>query len=42
MTIGLSDWDVVGDNVLGGQYIKEVVGEDTENIIYMHIDIPKT
>ena len=33
---------MVGDNVVGGEYIKVVAGEDTESILYMYIEIPKT
>lgn len=32
----------MGNNVIGGEYIKEIVGENTESLLYMHIEIPKT
>lgn len=33
---------MVRNNAVGGEYIKEAVGEETEGIIYMYIEIPKT
>lgn len=33
---------MVRNNVVGGECIKEAVGEETEGIVYMYVEIPKT
>lgn len=40
MIMRISDWGAMGNNIIG-EDIMEMAGEDTKNIIYMCIEIPK-
>lgn len=33
MTMKISDWGVVGDDIIGGKDIEEVAGEDRKNYL---------
>lgn len=40
MTMGTSDWNEQ-NNITEGEGVKEMAGEDTENIVYMFVKIPE-